>query len=224
MSSNATGSAVEAVPGSGVDFTPALQVTIARVREDVAALHAELLHQGLAAWTEGDVSSRVPGADLFVIRPLDVESGDLGPENMMLCDLDGAVIPNTPGSDRTPSRDAVAHGHLYRHLPEVGGIAHARSPYATAWAAAGEPIPCLLRATAEQFGELIPLGDLPLEPDALGPALVGLLRAEQAQAVLVRRLGPVTVGPDPRSAVTAAVLLEEAARTAYLARQLGRTS
>lgn len=219
MSSNLTGSAVDAVPGSDVDFTPALQVAIARVREEVAALHAELLHQGLAAWTEGDVSSRVPGADLFVIRPVDLESGDLAPENMILCDLDGAVIPNTPGADRSPSRDAVAHGHLYRHLPEVGGIAHARSPYATAWAAAGQPIPCLLRATTEQFGDEVALADIPLEqPNDLGPALVDLLRG--VRAVLVRRLGPVTVGPDARSAVSTAVLLEEAARTAYLARQL----
>jgi L-ribulose-5-phosphate 4-epimerase len=219
VSSNLTGNAVDAVPGSDVDFTPALQVTIARVREEVAALHAELLHQGLAAWTEGDVSARVPGADLFVIRPVDLESGDLAPENMILCDLDGGVIPNTPGADRTPSRDAAAHGHLYRQLPEVGGIVHARSPYAAAWAAAGQPIPCLLRATAEQFGEQVPLGDIPLDtPHALGPALVELLR--RARAVLVRGLGPVTVGPDARSAVSAAVLLEEAARTASLARQL----
>jgi L-ribulose-5-phosphate 4-epimerase len=141
---------------------------------------------------------------------------------MVLCDLDGAIIPNTPGSDRTPSRDAAAHGHLYRHLPEVGGIAHARSPYASAWTAAGEAIPCLLRATADQFGDRIPLAHIPLDPPgALGAALVDVLRGHDAPAVLVGGLGPVTVGADPRSAVSTAVLLEEAARTAYLARQLG---
>lgn len=222
MSSNVAADAVEAVPGTGIDFTPALQVAIARVREEVAALHAELMHHGLVAWTDGDVSARVPGADLFVIRASDVDYGDLGPEHTVLCDLDGAVIPDTPGSDHAPSPDAGAHGEVYRQLPGIGGIAHALSPYAAAWAAAGLPIPCLLRSTELQFG-----GDIPVvervadDPASLGTDLVEFLRDETAGAVLVRRVGPFTVGPDPRAAVTAAVLLEEAARTAYLARQLG---
>jgi len=222
VSSNVAADAVEAVPGAGIDFTPALQVAIARVREEVAALHAELMHHGLVAWTDGDVSARVPGADLFVIRASDVDYGDLGPEHTVLRDFDGAVIPDTPGADHAPSRDAAAHGEVYRRLSGVGGIAHTLSPYAAAWAAVGLPIPCLLRSTEEQFGGDIPVGERAGDrPGSLGADLVEFLHDEKAGAVLMRGVGPFTVGADPRAAVTAAVLLEEAARTAYLARQLG---
>jgi hypothetical protein len=85
------------IPGASTEFTPELQVTIARLREEVSALHAELVRYGLVVWTGGNVSARVPGAELFVIKPSGVAYDDLGPTNMILCDFDGAVIPDTPG-------------------------------------------------------------------------------------------------------------------------------
>ena len=83
-------------------YGPQVEVAIARVRADVAKLHAELTRNGLVVWTGGNVSGRVPGADLFVIKPSGVSYDDLAPENMILCDLDGNVIEGTPGADRSP--------------------------------------------------------------------------------------------------------------------------
>ena len=209
-------------PGAGVDFTPELQVTIARVREEVAALHAELVRYGLVVWTGGNVSARVPGADLFVIKPSGVGYDDLAPENMILCDLDGAVIPDTPGAERAPSSDTAAHAHVYRELPEVGGVVHTHSPYATAWAARGEAIPCVLTAIADEFGGEIPVGPFAIIGDeSIGEGIVATLRGHRSRAVLMRNHGPFTIGADARDAVKAAVMVEDAARTVHLARQLG---
>ncbi|NOJ83960.1 L-ribulose-5-phosphate 4-epimerase, partial [Myxococcus xanthus] len=93
-------------------FSPEIAAAIQTVREDVARLHGELVRYGLVVWTGGNVSGRVPGADLFVIKPSGVSYDDLAPENMILCDLDGAVIAGTPGSDRSPSSDTAAHAYV----------------------------------------------------------------------------------------------------------------
>ena len=209
-------------PGAGVEFTPELQVTIARVREEVASLHAELVRYGLVVWTGGNVSARVPGADLFVIKPSGVSYDDLAPENMILCDLDGAVIPDTPGAERAPSSDTAAHAHVYRHLPDVGGVVHTHSPYATAWAARGEAIPCVLTAIADEFGGEIPVGPFAVIGDeSIGAGIVATLTGHRSRAVLMRNHGPFTIGSDARDAVKAAVMVEDAARAVHLARQLG---
>ena len=128
------------------------QQAIDTVRSEVAALHGELVRYGLVVWTGGNVSGRVPGTDLFVIKPSGVSYDDLTPANMILCDLDGNVIPGTPGSDRSPSSDTAAHAYVYRNMPEVGGVVHTHSDYAVAWAARGEEIPCVITAMADEFG------------------------------------------------------------------------
>jgi L-ribulose-5-phosphate 4-epimerase len=210
------------VPGASTDFTPELQVTIARVREEVAALHAELVRYELVVWTGGNVSARVPGADLFVIKPSGVAYDDLAPENMILCDFEGAVIPDTPGAERTPSSDTAAHAHVYRHMPHVGGVVHTHSSYATAFAARGEAIPCVLTAIADEFGGEIPVGPFAIIGDAsIGEGIVQTLTGHRSRAVLMRNHGPFTIGSDARDAVKAAVMVEDAARTVHLARQLG---
>src|SRR4029453_2488812 len=105
-------------------FAPDVEVAIARVRDDVAKLHGELTRYGLVVWTGGNVSGRVPGADLFVIKPSGVSYDELAPGNMILCDLDGKVIEGTPGSDRSPSSDTAAHAYVSRKIPDVGGGVH----------------------------------------------------------------------------------------------------
>ncbi|MBD8207937.1 class II aldolase/adducin family protein, partial [Microbacterium sp. CFBP 8801] len=107
---------------SPADFTPEIAAFIERVRQDVAKLHAELVRYNLIVWTGGNVSGRVPGTDLFVIKPSGVSYDDLAPENMILCDLDGNALPGTPGSERSPSSDTAAHAYVYRNMPEVGGV------------------------------------------------------------------------------------------------------
>jgi L-ribulose-5-phosphate 4-epimerase len=210
------------IPGASTEFTPELQVTIARVREEVSALHAELVRYGLVVWTGGNVSSRVPGADLFVIKPSGVAYDDLSPENMILCDFDGAVIPDTPGAERAPSSDTAAHAYVYRHMAHVGGVVHTHSPYATAWAARGEAIPCVLTAIADEFGGEIPVGPFAIIGDeSIGEGIVSTLSGHRSRAVLMQGHGPFTIGSDARDAVKAAVMVEDAARAVHLARQLG---
>jgi L-ribulose-5-phosphate 4-epimerase len=203
-------------------FGPQIEVAIARVRADVARLHGELTRYGLVVWTGGNVSGRVPGADLFVIKPSGVSYDDLAPENMILCDLDGNVIPGTPGSDRSPSSDTAAHAYVYRNMPEVGGVVHTHSTYATAWAARGEEIPCVITAMADEFGGPIPIGPFAIiGDDSIGRGIVETLTGHRSRAVLMQNHGPFTIGKDARAAVKAAVMVEEVARTVHISRQLG---
>ena len=97
-------------------------------RLTVAALHSELTRYGLVAWTAGNVSARVPGTDLMVIKPSGVSYEDLTAETMIVCDLDGMVVEG----DLAPSSDTAAHAYVYRAMPEVGGVVHTHSTYATA--------------------------------------------------------------------------------------------
>src|SRR5262245_2986241 len=123
------------------------------IRRAVSNLHAELPRYGLVVWTSGNLSARVPDADLMVIKPSGVPYADLTPDAMVVGGLGG----DPAGGTRAPSSDAATHGYIYRQLPEVGGIAHAHSPYATAWAVRGEPIPCVMTAMADEFGGEIPV-------------------------------------------------------------------
>ncbi len=203
-------------------LSPEVQVAVARVRDEVAALHEELVRYDLIVWTGGNISGRVPGADLFVIKPSGVNYDDLGPENMILCDLDGNVIPNTPGWERSPSSDTAAHAYVYREMPEVGGVVHTHSTYATAWAARGEAIPCVITAMADEFGGEIPVGPFAIiGDDSIGRGIVETLTGHRSRAVLMRNHGPFTIGKDARDAVKAAVMVEDVARTVHIARQLG---
>ena len=203
-------------------FSPEVEAAIARVREDVARLHGELVRYGLVIWTGGNVSGRVPGADLFVIKPSGVSYDDLAPENMILCDLDGVVVPGSLGSERSPSSDTAAHAYVYRNMPEVGGVVHTHSTYAVAWAARGEEIPCVITAMADEFGGPIPVGPFAIiGDDSIGRGIVETLRGHRSRAVLMQNHGPFTIGKDARDAVKAAVMVEDVARTVHISRQLG---
>jgi L-ribulose-5-phosphate 4-epimerase len=204
------------------DFSTEIQAAIDTVRADVASLHAELTRYDLVVWTGGNVSGRVPGADLFVIKPSGVDYDELSPENMILCDLDGAVIPGTPGSDRSPSSDTAAHAYVYRNMPEVGGVVHTHSTYATAWAARGESIPCVITAMADEFGGEIPVGPFAIiGDDSIGRGIVATLKGHRSRAVLMQNHGPFTIGKHARDAVKAAVMVEDVARTVHIAKQAG---
>ena len=194
----------------------------AAVREDVTRLHTELVRHGLVAWTAGNVSSRLPGEDRFVIKPSGVSYDDLTPESMILCDLDGRVVPGSAGSERSPSSDTAAHAYVYRAMPEVGGVVHTHSTYAVAWAARGEEIPCVITGMADEFGGPVPVGPFALiGDDSIGRGIVETLRGHRSRAVLMRNHGPFTIGVTARDAVKAAVLLEDVARTVHIARQGG---
>ena len=196
---------------------------VARARDEVWALHAALVENNLVAWTSGNISARVAGAgrggtDLMVIKPSGVSYEDLTPESMVLCDLDGNAVEK----GFSPSSDAKTHAYVYRHMPEVGGVVHTHSTYATAWAARGEAVPCVITAMADEFGGEIPLGPFALiGSDEIGRGVVSTLTGHRSPAVLMRRHGVFTIGPTARDAVKAAVMCEDAARTVHLARAYG---
>ena len=190
------------------------------LREELTELHRRLVSSGLVAWTSGNVSARVPGTGLMLIKPSGVEYQDLTPESMVLCDLDGR--PARDGNGLSPSSDTAAHAYVYRHMPEVGGVVHTHSAYATAWAARGEPVPCVLTAIADEFGGEIPVGPFALiGGDDIGRGIVETLTGHRSRAVLMRSHGVFAIGRSPRDAVKAAVMCEDAARTVHLARALG---
>ncbi|MFC8192792.1 L-ribulose-5-phosphate 4-epimerase [Cellulomonas sp. NPDC057328] len=207
-------------------YPDAVRDAVARARERVSALHAELPRWGLVVWTAGNVSERVvvdtdagpSERDLLVIKPSGVTYDELSPAAMVVCDLDGELVEGT----RAPSSDTAAHAYVYRHMPEVGGVVHTHSTYATAWAARAEPVPCVLTMMADEFGGDIPVGPFALiGDDSIGRGIVETLRESRSPAVLMRNHGPFTIGRDAKAAVKAAVMVEEVARTVHISRQLG---
>ena len=182
-------------------WTPEFAREIERVREYVATLHAE------------DGSQ-----DLLVIKPSGVSYDDLSPEAMVVCDLDGNLVLG----EGAPSSDTAAHAYVYRHMSEVGGVVHTHSTYATAWAARGEEIPCVLTMMGDEFGGPVPVGPFALiGDDSIGRGIVDTLRESRSPAVLMRNHGPFTIGRDARAAVKAAAMVEEVAKTVHVARAGG---
>jgi L-ribulose-5-phosphate 4-epimerase len=195
-----------------------LRATITRLREEVCALHALLPANNLVAWTSGNVSARVPGADLMVIKPSGLDYDQLTPESMVLCDLYGNVVEG----EYKPSSDTGSHAYVYRHRPDVGGVVHTHSTYATAWSARAEAIPCVITAMADEFGGDIPVGPFALIGDEeIGKGIVETLAGHRSPAVLMRNHGVFTIGKNARAAVKAAVMTEDVARTVHLARAYG---
>ena len=196
-----------------------LRSQIDALKAEVAALHAELPRNNLVVWTAGNVSARVPGADLLVIKPSGVSYDELTAEAMVVCDLDANLVEGS----RSPSSDTAAHAYVYKHMPHVGGVVHTHSDYAPAWAARREPIPCVLTMIADEFGGEIPIGPFALiGDDSIGRGIVETLTNSRSRAVLMANHGPFTIGSDARDAVKAAVMVEDVARTVHLSRQLGQ--
>jgi L-ribulose-5-phosphate 4-epimerase len=192
-----------------------------QAREQLVGLHLALVDNGLVAWTSGNVSARARAAngdEVMVIKPSGVDYAALTARTMVVCDLHGAVLDG----DLSPSSDTAAHAYVYRQRPDVGGVVHTHSPYACAWAARHEPIPCVLSAMADEFGGPIPVGPLvAIGDDSIGRAIVSTLDGHRSPAVLLANHGVFTIGRDARSAVKAAVMCEDVARSVHFAHQLG---
>lgn len=187
------------------------------LRAQVWELHLELPKNGLVTWTGGNVSARDPETGLVVIKPSGVRYEDLRPEHLAVVDLAGNQIEG----DLKPSSDAASHLYIYRHRPDVNGVVHTHSPYATAFAALGRPIPVYLTAHADEFGRAIPCGGFAL----IGGEQIGKVVVESigdSPAILLKQHGVFTVGPTAQAAVKAAVMVEDVARTVWLALQLGQ--
>ncbi len=204
------------------ELSPQIQEAVQATREKVAKLHAELPANDLVVWTAGNVSERVPGADLFVIKPSGVRYDELSADVMVVCDLDGNKIVDGTPEKLSPSSDTAAHAYVYRHMENVGGVVHTHSTYATAFAAVHKPIPCVLTMMSDEFGGEVPVGPFAIiGDDSIGKGIVDTLRESRSPAVLMANHGPFTIGRDATAAVKAAVMVEEVARTVAAAMQLG---
>jgi L-ribulose-5-phosphate 4-epimerase len=188
-----------------------------KLKEQLVQLHLELPKNNLVVWTSGNVSARDAETGLVVIKPSGVRYEDLRPEQMVVIDLEGRVIEG----DLKPSSDTASHLYIYHHRPDVGGVVHTHSPYATAFAAVGRPIPVVLTAIADEFGGPIPCGEFVLIGDeSIGKVVVDSIGA--SPAVLLKNHGVFTVGKTAEAAVKTAVMTEDNARTVWLALQLGQ--
>ncbi|NBC94952.1 MAG: L-ribulose-5-phosphate 4-epimerase [Deinococcus-Thermus bacterium] len=188
------------------------------LRQEVARLHQVLPAEGLVAWTSGNVSARTPAGDGMVIKASGVKFEDLTADT--LCEVDlGSLESRDP---YRPSSDTATHAYVYREMPWVGGVVHTHSPYATAWAALGKDVPCFLTAMADEFGGAIPCAGFALiGGEEIGREIVRTLDGHRSPAVLLQNHGVFAVGRDAESAVKAAVMCEDVARTSFLATQLG---
>jgi len=188
-----------------------------QLRQQLFELHLELPKNNLVAWTSGNVSARDPGSGLVVIKPSGVRYERLRPEHMVVVDLDGRIVEG----DLKPSSDTASHLYIYRHRPDVGGVVHTHSTYASAFAAVNRPIPVYLTAQADEFGGPIPCGGFAL----IGGEEIGQVVLEaigNSCAVLLKNHGVITIGKDAEAAVKAAVMVEDVARTTFVALQLGQ--
>jgi L-ribulose-5-phosphate 4-epimerase len=186
------------------------------LKEELYCLHQELVKYNLVVWTGGNVSARDPATGLVAIKPSGIRYEQLRPEHMVVLDLDGQVVEG----DLAPSSDTYSHLYIYRQRPDVGGVVHTHSRYATAFAALGRPIPVVLTAIADEFGGPIPCGGFSL----IGDDSIGKLVVEsigQSPAVLLKNHGVFTIGKTAQAAVKAAVMTEDNAAAVWLALQLG---
>lgn len=177
----------------------------------------ELPKNNLVTWTGGNLSARDPETGYVVIKPSGVRYEKLRPEHMVIMELDGNVVEG----DLKPSSDAASHLYIYHHRPDVNGVAHTHSPFATAFAAVGKPIPVYLTAIADEFGGPIPCGDFAL----IGGEEIGRVVVESicnSSAVLLKNHGVFTIGDSAEAAIKAAVMVEDAARTVWYALQIGQ--
>jgi L-ribulose-5-phosphate 4-epimerase len=187
------------------------------LREALYQLHLELPRQKLVAWTSGNISALDRASGLVVIKPSGVRYEALRPEHMVVVDLDGRVVEG----GLSPSSDTASHLYIYRRRPDVGGIVHTHSPYATAFAAVGRPIPVYLTAQADEFGGPIPCGGFALiGGEEIGQVVIDAIG--NSCAVLLKNHGVFTIGRDAEAATKAAVMVEDVARTTWLALQLGQ--
>ena len=187
------------------------------LREQVWKLHLELPKNDLVRWTGGNVSGRDPATGLVAIKPSGVKYEDLRPEQLVVVDLDGKVVEG----DQKFSSDTASHLYIYRHRPDVNGVVHTHSPYATAFAALGKPIPVYLTAIADEFGGPIPCGGFALiGGEEIGQVVVESIGA--SAACLLKNHGVFTIGPSAEAAVKAAVMVEDVARAVWLALQIGQ--
>jgi len=183
-----------------------------KLRQEVWQMNLELPKNRLVTMTSGNVSGRDRGTNYVVIKPSGVKYEDLKSSDMVVVDLEGKVIEG----ELKPSFDTLTHLYVYRHRQDVNGIVHTHSNYATSFAVLGEPIPVCLTAMADQFGGPIPVGAYAqIGEEEIGKEIIRSIG--ESPAILMKNHGVFTIGPSPRVALKTAVMLEDVAKTVFLA-------
>ena len=195
------------------------------LRQEVWWANVQLPQAGLVTMHSGNASGVDRDRGLVLIKPSGVDYERLRPEDLSVVDLSGSPVPPDKVPDGISSRlkpsvDTIHHLLLYKKDWNLGGIVHTHSNYATAWATLGEPIPCAMTAIADLFG-----GDIPCAPymDNLGENIAnGMIEHRgRGPAILLAGHGVFAFDQTPRKALKAAVMVEDVAKTLWLARQLG---
>ena len=190
---------------------------LAKLRQEVCEGNLMLPRSGLVTWTSGNVSGRDPETGHIVIKPSGIRYEELTPDKLVTVALDGQIVEG----DLKPSVDTATHLVIYRHRPDVMGVVHTHSTFATAFAAVGQPIPVYLTAIADEFGGPIHLGNYAqIGGDQIGEEVVRSIG--DSVAILMKNHGVFTIGQSVMAAVKAAVMTEDVARTVYYALQLGQ--
>lgn len=191
-------------------------MALEKLREEVWKCNLELPKNGLVKMTSGNVSGRDPESNLVVIKPSGFSYEEMTPDHMVVVNMEGDILEG----DLTPSVDTATHLYIYRHRPDVFGVAHTHSPYATSFAALGEPIPACLTTTAMLGGE-VPLGGyVPVGGEAIGAEIVR--KIGKALAIVMQNHGVFTIGSSARVATKMAVEVEEIAHITHLALLRGK--
>ncbi len=189
-----------------------------QLKKQLAILHRELPKNNLVAWTSGNISARDPESGLVVIKPSGIKFEDLTPESMVVVNLDGEIVE----SDFKASSDTASHCYIYRHMPDVNGIVHTHSRYATAFATLGREIPCVTTAMSDEFGGAIPCGGFALiGGEEIGQVVVDTLEGSRSGACLLQSHGVFATGASAEKAVKAAIMTEDNAAIVWTALQIG---
>jgi len=191
--------------------------TLEHLRREVWKANREIFRSGLVTVHAGNASGIDRKRGLVLIKPSGVDYDSLRPADLVVTDLDGRKVKGR----YKPSVDLPHHLYLYRHCPEVLRLIHTPSHYAPAFALLGRAIPAYLTAIADEFGDGIPCAPyVDNQGDHIGEAI--LKHKTRAPAVLLAHHGAFTFGETPRDALKAAVMLEDVAKTCFLALLLGK--
>lgn len=191
--------------------------SLEKLRKEVWQANLGIFRAGLVTMHSGNASGIDRKHGVVIIKPSGMDYEKLKPSDMVVTDFEGKKVKGP----WKPSVDLPHHLYLYRHRPEIGGIIHTHSNYATSFALLGRPIPVYLTAIADEFG-----GEIPCAPyvdnvgDHIGEAMLKVMT--NAPAVLLAHHGAFAFGPTPRAALKAAIMLEDVAKTCHLSLRLGR--
>lgn len=189
------------------------------LKEQVCEGNLALARAGLVAWTGGNLSARDEQDGPIVIKPSGVLYTEMTPADMVVVAPDGRILEGQRG----PSSDTQSHLGIYANRDDIHSVVHTHSRYATAFAAVGRPIPCVLTAIADEFGGPVPCGGYaPIGGDAIGKEVIA--KIGRSPAILMRQHGVFTIGPTISKALQAAVMVEDVAHTVAVAMGLGELS